>query len=114
MKQFDKTLLAINIDDAGYPVGKTAFSFYGCPPQLQQNAAAIFQGYTGLAPGEPWYQGDHMVFVQNSVPSLAFTSEHMAEAMMTVTHTALDTPERVDHYKLVELVGALNGLIRSI
>ena len=109
-----KTLLATNIDDAGYPVGKTAYSFYGCPPKLQQSAEAIFQGYPGLAPGEPWYQGDHMVFVQNSVPSLAFTSERMAEAMMTVTHTALDTPERVDHQKLIELARALSDLLRAI
>jgi aminopeptidase YwaD len=52
--ELGKTLLAINIDDAGYPVGKTAFSFYGSPPQLQQSAEAIFQGYPGLAPGETW------------------------------------------------------------
>ena len=109
-----KIALAINIDDAGYPVGKTAWSFYGCPPQLQASAESIFQGYTGLASGEPWYQGDHMVFVQGNVPSLAFTAERMAEAMQTLTHTALDTPERVDTGKLVELAQALNALIRGI
>jgi hypothetical protein len=38
----------------------------------------------------------------------------MAEAMMTLTHTALDTPERVDHQKLIELAGALNNLIRAM
>jgi aminopeptidase YwaD len=107
-------LLAINIDDAGYRIGKTAYSFYGCPPQLQGKAEAIFQGLPGLAAGEPWYQGDHMVFVQGGVPAVAFTAERMAEAMSTVTHTALDTPEMVDHQKLVELAGALNSLIRGI
>ena len=112
--EFGKILLTINIDDAGYPLGKTTWSFYGCSPQIQESAEAIFQSYPGLAPGEPWYQGDHMVFVQGGVPSLAFTAERMAEAMQTVTHTALDTPERVDTGKLVELAQALNDLIRRI
>jgi len=111
--EFNHIRLAINIDDVGYKKGRSAYSFYQCPPELQQKAEAIFQGFDGLVQGEPWFNGDHMIFVQSNVPALAFTAEEGAELMRTVTHTPLDTPELVDPAKLVEVAQALNSLIRS-
>ena len=35
---FDKILVAINIDGAGYFEGNTAYSLYDCPPEIQQKA----------------------------------------------------------------------------
>lgn len=112
--EFGSTLLAINIDDVGFRKGRSAYSFYGCSREVQCTAEAVFQGFDGLVQGEQWFNGDHMIFVQSGVPSLAFTSENMAELMMTVTHTSLDTPELIDHRKLVELSHAMHSLMRSI
>ena len=112
--EFSRILLAINIDDVGYKKGKSAYSVYQCPAELQQKAEAIFQGFDGLVRGEPWFNGDHMVFVQGNIPALAFTAEEGSELMRTVTHTPLDKPELVDPAKLVEVAKALNSLIRSI
>ena len=112
--EFNRIQLAINIDDVGYKKGKSAFSFYQCSPKIQQKAETIFQGFAGLVLGEPWFNGDHMIFVQSSVPALAFTAEQGSELMATVTHTTLDTPELVDPGKLVEVAQALNSLIRSL
>lgn len=106
--------IAINIDDIGYIKGRSAFSFYQCPPPLESNAIQIFQSYPGLVAGEPWFQGDHMIFVQQGIPAIAFTSENMLELMRTITHTALDTPAIVDTNKLVELAAALNALVRTV
>jgi aminopeptidase YwaD len=103
----------VNADDAGFKQGRTVYSYYECSHQLEAKSEKIFQQFNGLVRGEPWFNGDHMVFVQNQVPALAFTSEYMAELMKTVTHTSLDTPENIDYHKLVELVDSLNALIRS-
>lgn len=106
--------LAVNIDDVGYKEGRAAYSFYECPEQVQKKAAGVFSGHPGLCPGEPWYNGDHMIFVMNQVPAIAFTAELMPELMRTVTHTAADTPELIDSRKLVELAAALSDLVRSL
>ncbi len=55
-----------------------------------------------------------MIFVQNRIPSMAFTSECMADLMKTVTHTSLDTPDLIDCRKLVEVAESLNALVRSL
>ncbi len=107
-------VLAMNIDDVGYKEGRAAYSFYECPEPVQQKAAGVFSAYPGLCPGEPWYNGDHMIFVMNQVPAIAFTAELMPELMKTVTHTAADTPELIDPRKLVEVATALNALVRSL
>jgi aminopeptidase YwaD len=106
--------LAINIDGAGYIEGKTAFSIYGLPPEMEASARSIFNRFAGLVDGDPWYQGDHMMFVQAGRPSLAFTSEKAMEMLSTVTHSDADTPEIVDCRKLVELAAALNSFIRAV
>lgn len=109
---FPAIVVAVNVDDVGYKRGKSSYSFYDCPEQLQKHAADVFQPFGGLAPGEPWTNGDHMIFVQRQVPSMAFTSECMPELMRTVTHTSLDTPDIIDCGKLVEVSRALNALVR--
>jgi aminopeptidase YwaD len=112
--QLDETLVAINIDDVGYIRGKTAYSFYECPDVIRQKAQAALGEYPGLMEGEQWYQGDHMIFVQNGIPAMAVTAERVMELMATVTHTAQDVPEIVDCAKLVELAQALRSFIPQL
>jgi len=108
----DRVLLAINVDGVGYESGGSAYSFYGCSPEVEAGGRQVFDAFDGLVEGEQWFSGDHMVFVQAGVPSIAFTSELSAELMRTVTHTALDRPEIVDDRKLVEVARALEQLVR--
>jgi len=112
--EMPKIMLAINVDDVGYKIGRTAYSFYECPLSLVKKAEDVFLRFNGVVSGEQWFNGDHMIFVQNQVPSMAFTSERMADLMKTVTHTSLDTPDLIDCYKLVEVAESLNALVRSI
>jgi hypothetical protein len=77
-------------------------------------ALSTFAKHPGLYPGDAWYSGDHMIFVMNQVPAIAFTAELMPELKKTVTHTAADTPELIDNRKLVEVAAALNALVRSL
>jgi aminopeptidase YwaD len=110
---FPNILVVVNIDDVGYRQGKSSYSFYECPESLSQTARDAFLMYPGLTAGDPWYSGDHMIFVQNNVPAIAFTSEWMPELMKTVTHTTSDTPDLIDCGKLVELAKALESWVKS-
>ena len=77
-KELDRVTFAVNIDGMGYMKGKTAFSFYGCPEAIEQNAREAFGGYGSIAEGEQWYAGDHMIFVQSGRPAIALTSDHVS------------------------------------
>jgi len=112
--EFPNILLAVNVDNVGYKKGRSSYSFYECSPQLEKKAEDVFRRFDGLVRGEQWFSGDHMIFVQSQVPSVAFTSECMHELMRTVTHTSSDTPEIIDCYKLVEVAESLNILVRSL
>jgi len=107
-------LLNVNVDDVGYREGASVYSFYECSPELEALAESVFARFDGLARGEPWYMGDHMVFVQKGIPAIALTAERMPELMRTVTHTAADTPDLVDAAKLVEVAEAIAALVRAL
>jgi aminopeptidase YwaD len=107
-------LLAINIDDVGYVHGKTAYSLYECPDEIQGAADAVFGSYDGIIRGDQWYQGDHMIFVQNGKAAMAITAERFPELMATVTHTSRDTPEIIDCDELVEAADALHSFITQL
>ena len=110
-QDFEKIMTAINVDDVGYIQGKTAWSTYECPAEPIRKTREIFGRYGGIVEGQPWYQGDHMIFVQNGKPAIAFTAEKVAELMATITHSPKDTPDIVDCSKLVELAEALHRFI---
>lgn len=109
--EFDSILVAINVDDVGYKRGKSAYSYYACSDDIKQKANIAFSHFDGLIEGEPWFNGDHMIFVQKSKAAIAFTAEKVSELMMTITHTSQDTPDIIDDAKLVEVALALKSFI---
>ena len=110
---FPRMVAAVNVDDVGYKQGKTAYSLYECTDEIKQKAHNIFGNYDGIMEGEPWYQGDHMIFVQNKIPAIAFTAEFMKQLMAQYTHTPKDTPDIVDCAKLLEAAEAIVNFIRQ-
>lgn len=110
-ERFNHILLNINIDDVGYFQGDSAYSLYECPDELDSVIRKSFSAHPGIKEGESWYQGDHMIFVMNQVPALAFTSEKAMENLATITHTPQDLPELVNYSKLVEVARALQQLL---
>lgn len=103
-------MLGVNIDGAGFTNSDTAFSLYDLPPGLQEKVKTVFAEYDGIIEGDPWYQGDHSLFLQREIPALALTSEQMGE-ILKVAHTDADKPEIVDCSMLVELAEALFKLV---
>ncbi len=107
-------LLNINLDGLGYIEGASAFSFYQCQPALQLLVGQVFAAFPGLKEGEVWYQGDHMVFVQNDLPAVAITSEQMAPLWAQIAHTPQDLPHLVDAARLEQVAHALLALILKL
>ncbi|MFN2189962.1 MAG: M28 family metallopeptidase, partial [Candidatus Promineifilaceae bacterium] len=112
--EFDNILLLINIDDVGYVKGRTAYSTYGLPAEIQGKAEKVFEAANGFVLGEPWYNGDHMIFVQSGVPAMALSAELTPELMRTITHTTEDTLDKVDPARLVGLANTLSLLVRQL
>jgi aminopeptidase YwaD len=112
--KLDDIVLNVNLDAPGYRQGNTHYSLYGCPDALADAIRSVLRGYEGIAEGEAWYQGDHMVFVQNQVPALAITSEQFMEIETSFAHTALDTPALVDAGKLADLALAMRDVLFAL
>jgi aminopeptidase YwaD len=106
--------LSINLDAPGHRQGPTVYSLYDCPDAIAAAVRDTFGASADLREGEPWYQSDHMVFVQNQVPALAITSEGLMEIETAVAHTPKDRPELVDCTKLVTAAWALRELLNRL
>ena len=109
--RFDEIILGINIDDVGYYRGNVAYSLYDCPVDIASSIHKVFSTHKSLVEGEPWYQGDHGLFLLNQRPALALTSELLTELMAEITHTPKDSPEIVNTTKLVDVAIALRDLL---
>jgi len=113
--RFNEILLNINIDGAGYKEGKSAFSFYGLPEEIENNAKEVLRKFNGITEGVQWPQGDHSIFIQNGCPAIAVSSEWFTENIESqgITHTPKDNIDIVDCQKVVEIAQALNLLVRK-
>jgi aminopeptidase YwaD len=113
---FNKILLNINIDGAGYKEGLSAFSLFNLPDEILQPTKEVIEHYHGITEGVQWPQGDHSIFVQFGVPAIAVSSKWFIDniSVQDITHTPKDNIEIVDCNKIVEISRALNTLIRSI
>ena len=112
--RFDEIALLINVDGAGYHTGKTAYSFYECPEEIESAARTALAAHPGLMEGEPWVQGDHSVFLAQGCPALAVTSEEFVEIWMRIAHTPDDTMAQVATEKVVEAAVALRDVIERV
>jgi aminopeptidase YwaD len=112
--RFEEIHLGINMDGAGYIDGATAYSLYGCTETQARRIHECFSSRRGMIEGEPWYQSDHSIFIQNERPALALTSELFMDLTTNITHTPKDSPELVDAAKLAEISLALRDIIYGL
>ena len=114
LPEFDRIAQAINTDVAGYKEGHSAFSLYGTSDQVSALVREVMGEFESLQEGEPWYQSDHSVFIQNGRPAMAITSEHFMRLSTEVTHTPKDDLDLVDFGKLVDVALALEKVVREL
>lgn len=96
--------------------GKTAWSFFNLPLNMQDAAKEIMNEFGDSCQGSLWPQGDHSIFVQQGCPAVAITSQWFLDNIDTqrITHTPQDDIGIVDSRKLVKLAAALNCLVRIL
>lgn len=107
-------LININFDGVGYKNGGTEFSLYGCENGLASLVRSTLSSPKGMFEGESWPQGDHMVFVQQGIPAVAFTSQQFPYLTSTITHTAQDRAELVGSKKLVQAADEVYRLLQVL
>lgn len=112
--KFEEICLGINIDGLGYIEGKTAYSMYECPPSITNAVEKAFVDEEVFLAGEPWFQGDHAIFLMNQRPALALTSERVYELMAEFVHTERDTPDIIDPDKVARAALALYQLLLQL
>lgn len=112
--KFQEIFLGINIDGLGYIKGKTAYSAYQCLPEINALAEKVFAEDESFLPGEPWFQGDHAIFLMNGRPAIALTSELSNELMREYIHTEKDIPEIIEPEKVARAALRLHELIMSV
>ena len=112
--RFDSIRLGINLDDVGYLHGQVAYSLYGVPEELAKLIRSRLGAHPGLVEGEAWYQGDHGLFLMNERPTLAMTTDRLAEVMASITHSPQDTIDKVDPAKPAQVARALRELILAL
>jgi aminopeptidase YwaD len=112
--KFGEILLNVNLDAVGYVDGPVAYSFYSCPPDLEQTVRGTLASRPGLVEGESWFQSDHPLFVMNGAPAVALTSTAFGNILMEIAHTPRDTTTLVDAGKLVETARALHELLIAL
>jgi len=112
--RFSNIKLVVNIDAAGSRNVTTAFSFYEVPAAFQKVFENNIKSRRACMIGDPWYQGDHSIFIQRGCPAIAVTSENFMELCTEVTHTEKDTVDLVDDEKLVEIAYILGECIEAI
>jgi aminopeptidase YwaD len=108
---FENIILGVNLDGVGYHRGRTAYSLYHCPEEIADLVGRTFARHTGIIEGEPWYQGDHALFLMNEVPAVAITSEEVEHILSDIVHTPKDSPDTVDVGKLVRTALVLRDLV---
>ena len=92
----------------GHPTG---LSFYECPQDFQQAALSALGSYPGLQEMQPWFQGDHMIFVMNGVPAMALTTTGFMQMETEIAHTSKDSLDKIDVSLLVEAAHFIRDLI---
>jgi aminopeptidase YwaD len=109
--RLDEIVLAVNVDGVAFHQGGSAWSTYDLPPELASAVSQAFSSQPGIVQGEPWYQGDHMLFVMNQRPAVAVTSEQVWQIVSEIAHTEKDLPSLVDPERLVHLAYAFKELV---
>jgi aminopeptidase YwaD len=112
----DDIILNINIDGVGYHQGETALSFYGLDGELRKKMENIINEFPDMKIGEPWYQGDHAMFIQQGIRAAAVTSAWFLENLneQDITHTSEDNLSIIDQEKVVSTARMLTQIVVAL
>ena len=113
---WQEIILNINIDGAGYYQGASSLSPFNLPEGIKEHVDELIDNYPDILEGDPWFQGDHSIFLQQAVPAIAFSSQWFLENMdsQDITHTPKDHSGIVDCQKVVGIAQFISELILTL
>jgi len=112
--RFGDIVLGINIDDSGQRGAVNNVSLYGCPEELERIVLDAARQRNGIEPGPQWYQGDHMILVQNKAPAIAIASSEMERFMAEYAHSERDRIELADPVLIAETARYLRDVVGRV
>lgn len=110
----EQPALAVNIDGVGLVNDSVAFSLYQCPVAIAATLRTGLATVDKVIEGPIWYQGDHMLFVQQGVPALALTTADLERLTGEIAHTAADDLSNLDIDTLVSIAHTLAALVGMV
>lgn len=100
----------INMDSIGHILAPNAVSLFNFEDSLQEHIHSEIKRYSDLLPGEPWFYGEHVVFVQQGIPVMAV----YPQGFPNLTHTAQDTLEWLDVERISRVVSFVESVIKHL
>ena len=100
-------ILAVNVDGIGLKESATSVSFYSCTKEIENMIMERVEKTTGIERIEPWPMGDHMLFANYGVPTIAITASDIFGLIGTVIHSSDDNTGIID-------MDVLNNTVRFL
>jgi aminopeptidase YwaD len=104
----------VNIDGAGWSGHEVEVSLYGCPDEVAAKAREALAPYSSVVEGEPWPQGDHMIFAMRGIPAIALTTSEAQALRWEIAHTERDVPALVDVEQVVQAARYVRDFVRAL
>lgn len=113
---FNDIVLNINVDGAGYKDGLSCFSPMGLSEVNMKVLREVLDCSPQLIQGEPWYQGDHSMFLQQGCEAIAVSSQWFVENIESqdVTHTPKDNISIVNFSCVAECAQGIANIISML
>ena len=108
--ELGEVLAAINIDGVGQALGANSLASFASSQSFQNQVAEICKGYPGVVQIDPWYESDHTAFFRRGVPSIAMSSNGVANVM----HLPADTIDWISQDKLGEVVSVVTEIVELL
>jgi aminopeptidase YwaD len=111
--EFQNILLNINCDGVGLKNSKIGISYMEFPDTLVSLCEQSRKNFDRIEIIDPWYQGDHMIFVMKQVPALTVTSPDAIPLVDTVIHTEKDTLDLIDPTSILQTAEFLAQVVEG-
>lgn len=106
--------LVINLDGIGLCGNPSSVAYFSMPHTYEAVAEETRKKYPGVVRVDPWPEGDHMIFAQKNIPSIAFSTAAEGNVMKNIIHTSLDTMDRLDIGKIMHTIDAIEATVRKL
>ena len=111
--EFQNILLNVNCDGVGLKDSKIGISYMECPDSIISLCERTRSNFDRVEVIDPWYQGDHMLFVMKQVPALTVTSPDAIPLVDTVIHTERDTIDLIDPTSILQTAEFLAQVVEG-